>query len=81
MASHTVRQVRILLIQEFFYRLRNGNSTRWSKYPIYDIPRWHVVRQKPPLPARPSHIAQRVEHSPHILLPLRTVLAAKQNIR
>jgi hypothetical protein len=27
MASHTVRQVRILLIQEFFYRLRNRNST------------------------------------------------------
>lgn len=39
------------------------------------------MRQEPPLAARSRHVPNGVEHRPQIVLPLPTVLAAKQQIR
>jgi hypothetical protein len=44
-------------------------------------PRRIIVRHEPPLIARPCNVANAVEDSPQIVLPMGTVLAAQQQIR
>ncbi len=48
---------------------------------VHHPPGTKLARQKTPLSARTGHVAHRVEHPTQIMLPLRAVLTAQQEIR